>query len=634
VSLRGKLVLAQAPLALALVAVGAISTVTTTRLGERSRLILADNYRSVLAAQRMKGALERIETQALVLLSSRAAARSVQPPLSDALRTPRDIVERELSVQEGNITETGEGPLTARLRAAWNETRAGVDRFATLSAPLEREALYFSTLEPAFAAVRAGLDQVLVVNQDAMVRKSDRAADAARTFEHLVVGAVIVALLAGLLASVGLTTRLLRPLGVVSAAVRRFGDGDLKVRAAVSVSDEIGTVATEFNRMAERLEQYRESSLGELLQAQQAAQAAIDGLPDPVLLLGAEGELRGANAAATRLLGIEPDRTGDEAFTGADPEVRAAVDRLRGHVLGGKGAYAPRGFEDALRVPSPEGEKVFLPRATPLYGEGGAVNGAALALQDATRLFRFDQLKSDLVATVAHEFRTPLTSIQMALHLCTEQVVGPLTPKQADLLFAAREDCERLRLIVDDLLNLSRIESGHIELHRRLCAAGPLLAQAVDVHRAAAAQAHLTLKTEIPPGLPEVFVDPDRIQLVFSNLLGNAIRYSPPDGTIVLRVRLEAAPREAGSNRALRVERLVFEVTDGGPGVPAAHQAALFEKFFRVPGSQGGGSGLGLFITKGLVNAHGGQVGVVSEEGHGATFWFTIPVSEGAGPTA
>jgi len=639
-SLRGKLVLAQAPLALALVAVGVISTVTTTRLGERSRLILADNYRSVLAAQRMKGALERVETHALVLLSPQTsaqsgadAARADRVPLAEAFAAPRDMIERELAVQEGNITEVGEGPLTARLRAAWADARAGVDRFAALSPP-ERETLYFATLEPAFARVRSALDEILVLNQDAMVRKSDRAADAARTFEHVVVGAVIVALLAGLLASVGLTTRLLRPLGVVSAAVRRFGEGDLKVRAGVSMTDEIGTVATEFNRMAERLEQYRESSLGELLQAQQAAQAAIDGLPDPVLLLDAEGDLRGANAAATRLLGIEPDRAGAEAFAAADPAVRAAVDRLRGHVLGGKGAYAPRGFEDALRVPSAEGEKVFLPRATPLYAESGAVNGAALALQDATRLFRFDQLKSDLVATVAHEFRTPLTSIQMALHLCTEQVVGPLTPKQADLLFAAREDCERLRLIVDDLLNLSRIESGHIELHRRVCAAGPLIAQAVDVHRAAAAQAKVILKTEVPPGLPEVFVDPDRIQLVFSNLLGNAIRYSPPDGTIVLRVRMEATAREPGANRAARAERLVFEVADSGPGIPAAHQAALFEKFFRVPGSQGGGSGLGLFITKGLVNAHGGQVGVVSQEGHGATFWFSIPVSEAAGATA
>ncbi|HEY8926770.1 MAG TPA: PAS domain-containing sensor histidine kinase, partial [Polyangia bacterium] len=175
-SLRGKLVLAQAPLALALVAVGVISAVTTTRLGERSRLILADNYRSVLAAQRMKGALERLDTHALVLLTTRAGARAgtdvsrlPQAPPTDVFGMARDLIERELAVQEGNITEVGEGPLTARLRAAWTEARSGVDRFAALPSPPEREALYFGTLEPAFARVRAGLEEILVLNQDAMV---------------------------------------------------------------------------------------------------------------------------------------------------------------------------------------------------------------------------------------------------------------------------------------------------------------------------------------------------------------------------------------------------------------------------------------------------------------------------------
>ena len=141
-------------------------------------------------------------------------------------------------------------------------------------------------------------------------------------------------------------------------------------------------------------------------------------------------------------------------------------------------------------MPSPpDGERVLLPRATPIYGEDGTVAGAAIVLQDVTRLFRFDELKNDLVATVAHEFRTPLTSLRMAMHLCTEEAVGPLTPKQADLLFAAREDCERLQVIVDELLNLSRIESGTIELHRRRTDPGALVDMAIEPHRAAAEQA-------------------------------------------------------------------------------------------------------------------------------------------------
>ncbi|HEY4188503.1 MAG TPA: ATP-binding protein [Polyangia bacterium] len=619
-TLRGKLVLAQAPLALALVVVGVVSALVTTRLGERSRLILADNYRSVLAAQRMKESLERLDSQALVVLSGR------QEGAPATFGKHRALFERELVVQEGNLTELGEPEITQRLRQAWDRYRAALTRFEALPDREQRAVLYFSDLQPAFLRVKTADDEILAVNQDAMVRKSDRAEERAHAFEHTVVAVVILALGLGLLASILLTTRLLRPLGVVSAAVRRFGEGDLRARATVHGSDEIAAVASEFNRMTEKLESYRQSSLGELLQAQQAAQAAIDGLPDPVLLLDANGELRGANSVASRLLGVEPERPAAEAFAGADPAVRATVDRLRTHVLGGKGAYVPRGFEDAIRVTTPEGEKVFLPRATPIYGETGAVGGAALALQDATRLFRFDELKNDLVATVAHEFRTPLTSIQMALHLCTEEVVGPLTPKQADLLFAAREDCERLRLIVDDLLNLSRIESGHIDLHRRRANPAELVALAIDVHRAAAEQAGVSLKTAVPPELPDVFVDPDRLQLVFSNLLSNAIRYSPSGSEILVRAVVNQDP-SPGAPYRLREASVRFEVVDAGAGIAAQHQPGLFEKFFRVPGSPRGGSGLGLFISKGLVQAHDGTIGVRSDLGKGAMFWFTVPVA-------
>jgi NtrC-family two-component system sensor histidine kinase KinB len=601
-SLRGKLIAAQAPLALALIVVGLVCGVVVRRLGQQFQLILADNHRSVLAVLRMKDTLEELDRAALRISFGR-------PPDPPSLRRGRDLFERDLRLQEGNITEPGEAELTRRLRAAWSDYERQADAFL---AGGREPGVYASSLEPSFRAARSLCDAVLGLNLDAMLRKSDRGEARAHLFEQLIAAAVVLAVMLGLLASVSLTTRMLRPLRVVSAAVRRFGEGDLAARARLQSADELAALAGEFNRMADRLAQYRASSLGELLQAQQAAQAAIDALPDPVVLLGGNGELQGANASAATSLKIEPDSPA--AYAGADPAVRAVVERLRAHVLGGKGPYVPRGFEEAVRVASPEGERIFLPRAAPIYGEGGAVAGVAVVLQDATRLFRFDELKNDLVATVAHEFRTPLTSLRMALHLCTEGVVGPLTPKQADLLFAGREDCERLQVIVDELLNLSRIESGHIDLHRRRVDPQALLGLAADVHRAAAEQAQVSLRTEVLPGLPEVFVDPDRLQLVLGNLLGNALRYAPRGSQVVVR-----ALDGAGHIR--------FEVADQGPGVPVEHRAALFEKFFRVPGSPEGGSGLGLFIARGLVQAHGGRIGLDTTPGGGATFWFTIPAA-------
>jgi signal transduction histidine kinase len=416
--------------------------------------------------------------------------------------------------------------------------------------------------------------------------------------------------------------------------VRRFGGGDLGARARVTVRDEIGQLAGEFNALADRLERYRESSLGELLQAQQAAQAAIDSLPDPVVMMDARGKLSGHNRATAELLKIDLERgEAGDPFAGVDPGIRAALDRFRTHATAGKGGYVPRGFEDALRLSAPDGERIFLPRAMPIYGESGEVTGAAVVFQDITRLFRADELKNDLVATVAHEFRTPLTSLRMAIHLCAEGTVGPLTPKQGDLLFAAREDCERLQGIVDDLLNLSRIESGRIDLHKRRVSPDALVTLAIDVHSQAAEDRHVGLRAEVLPGLPEVFADPDRLQLVFTNLLSNAIRYSPEGSEIVVRARPEYAAM--GADHLMPEAGFIrFEVADQGPGIAPEHQAGLFEKFFRVPGSPEGGSGLGLFIAKGLVQAHGGEIGVDSDTGAGTTFWFRIPAAPDAGPTA
>jgi signal transduction histidine kinase len=250
-----------------------------------------------------------------------------------------------------------------------------------------------------------------------------------------------------------------------------------------------------------------------------------------------------------------------------------------------------------------------------VYEARGVVAGATVILQDVTRLRRFEELKNDLVATVAHEFRTPLTSLRMAVHLCTEQVAGPLTDKQADLLHAAREDCDRLQAMVDDLLDLSRIESGRVELYPLPTAVPGLIESAIEGHKAEADAAGLHLSADYP--LPEVRVlaDHERIGHVFSNLIGNAVRHTSKEGSVKLSAHL--------SNGAVR-----FSVTDTGTGIPREYQERIFEKFFRVPETGPRGTGLGLYIAKEIVQGHGGDIGVESEPGKGSTFWFTLPTVE------
>jgi PAS domain S-box-containing protein len=606
-SLRLKLLAALLPLAAALVVVGVVGVVTVASLGHSAEDILRDNYRSVLAAQRMQESIERLQDAA-----ARPLVDGIPGEPLAATTAMRRQFETELHVQEGNITEVGEGEAVARLRQAWAQYRSYFDELAALRDPAAIRDYLRTRLEPAFVATRQAAGTILALNQDAIVRRSEHARREAERMNGLMVLAALLAFAVGGVASVMTTTRVLRPLGLLTQTVRRIGEGNFEARATVDGNDELAALAGNINGMAQRLMQYRRSSLGELLLAQQASQAAIDSLPDPVIVFDTAGAVLNCNRAAEQLLGLRIDAAAQLPVAELAPGVTAVFEQTRAHVLRGKGPYVPKGFEEAVRIVVDDGERYLLPRATPVYSEEGTITGATVVLQDVTRLRRVDELRGDLVATVAHELRTPLTSLRLAVHLMIEQSTGPLTEKQADLLYAARDDCERLQSIVDELLDLARIQSGQIDLDLRPLPAAALLATAVAAWRTSAEAHQIQIDTASAPGLGEVLVDADRLQLVFSNLLSNAIRYTPPGGQITLRAR--------ASDGYVR-----FEVADTGPGVPAEYQQAIFEKFVRVPGLAAGGAGIGLSIAKEIVGAHGGDIGVDSPPHHGATFWFTVP---------
>jgi NtrC-family two-component system sensor histidine kinase KinB len=605
-NLYKKLFLAQSPIALALIILGMFSVVAISYLGSHSQTILKDNYRSVLAAQRMKEAIERMDSAALFLVAGQRE-KGVQQAAKY-----RPSFEAELKVQEGNITEAGEKEFTEGLRAAWTDYQAKFDRFQATASADEIQRRYFSELEAAFYKVKASADEILAINQDTMVRKSDDVRRTAERMNAITITVALAALALGLLVSIFLTRRMLQPLSVLSEATRKIGEGNFDTRAHVRGNDELARLARDFNAMAARLAEYRKSSLGELLQAHLSMQAAIDSIPDPVAIFSVEGSLQNVNLAAETLLGLKTDSSSKDPLKTVNASTAAVIERVRSHVLSGKGAYSPRGFEDAVQLPTLLADRYFLPRGAPVYETRGVVVGATVILQDVTRLRRFEELKNDIVATVAHEFRTPLTSLRMAVHLCTEQVAGPLTDKQAELLHAAREDCDRLQGMVDDFLDLSRIESGRVEIYPLPTAVADLIKHSVEDCKAEADLKGVNLSASLSLPSVSVLADHDRIAHVFSNLIGNALRHTPKEGSITLDGTL--------ADNSVR-----FAVTDTGSGIPKEYHERIFEKFYQVPESGPKGTGLGLYIAKEIVRAHGGKIGVESEPGKGSTFWFTLP---------
>ena len=289
-TLRAKLLLTQAPLGLALVLVGVASLSAIAALGRSPELILTNNYRSVLAAERMLNAERELNAFAL--------ARAAGKPANGLVRAQASArFEAELSAQESNITESGEAEATRGLRARWVDYQRTLEQVLSASAPARLDH-YFEAFFPAATELQRAVREILEINQDAMQRKSDGAHRSAERTTALVVGAMSAAVAAGLFLSVWLMARLLRPLTALAHTVRRIGEGDLDARAPVIGKDEIAGLGEEFNTMAERLRQYRSSSLGELLQAQQASQAAIDSLPDPILVVDAGGAVVNLNGAA------------------------------------------------------------------------------------------------------------------------------------------------------------------------------------------------------------------------------------------------------------------------------------------------------------------------------------------------
>jgi NtrC-family two-component system sensor histidine kinase KinB len=243
----------------------------------------------------------------------------------------------------------------------------------------------------------------------------------------------------------------------------------------------------------------------------------------------------------------------------------------------------------------------FRPRQVRIVDDHGRMQGRVTLLQDVTRFKDLDKMKSEFVATVSHELRTPLTSLSMGIDILTEQVLGPVNERQQDLLSAAKDDCERLRKLVKDLLDLAKLESGRFELMIEPLDVLQFVNDTMRPLQLPFQEKQISLVVDIPAGLPKIKGDSHQLAWVVNNLLTNALRFT-----------------DAGS------------VTDTGRGIPQEAQGTIFEKFVQVKASTEttpGSVGLGLSIAREVVEAHGGRIWVESTVGRGSTFTFTLPIS-------
>lgn len=592
-TLRRKLLLSQLPLVIALAVVAAGAMVAAVRFGSAPGEILHENFRSFDTMRSMLQTADAIDQRVL------------SADLQGETFSPREISEsiasfdRELRLQEGNITEEGEADATKRLRRAWEAYRAGLETVATdqgLASHQERS-----------RALGNAVDRILQINRTAMREKSEQARLEARRIGATLTATTVIASSLAIVLSGAWIRRILAPVRVLERAVHRLSEGDFDARIRVEGSDEIASLSASFNDMASRLAKYRQSSIGELLDANNRLESVMDSLADAVVVYDLDGTPVAHNEVATRVLGT--DRLDLEALPeGLHDCVLDAFDR----VMQSGEAYEPVSMDAAVEIPARPSPRWLLVRATPVRTYREALSGVTVAMRDVSRSHRIEGFKGDLVAAAAHELRTPLTSLHMAVHLCLEHAAGPLTDRQQNLLATARQDCERLQSVVEELLEMARLESGMARLSRSAVNVGELVRDALSRHLASARQHGKTLEAVAGDSLLTLQADSSRLGRVLDNLIENALLHAGDGGRVA--VGFEA---DDGSVR-------VF-VDDTGPGIPPEWRERVFSKFFRVPGTTKQGSGLGLSIVEDIVRAHGGAVGVDASPLGGARFWFSVP---------
>lgn len=418
-----------------------------------------------------------------------------------------------------------------------------------------------------------------------------------------------------------IASRTAQPVEKLTAMADRIAAGDFSVRPAPTTRDEVGRLMRAFNRMSEELE----DKVTRLTRERSRLEAILENMADGVLITDARGEVRLINPAAVRLLDTSQNSAPGRSFAQVvrHHQVIELWQRCR--------------EEDAVQAGAIEIDRagIFWQVIITAFQEAGA-RGYLVIIQDLSRIRRLETVRRDFVSNISHELRTPLASLKALTETLRD---GALDDPPAAERFLDRMETEidALTQMVQELLELSRIESGQVALRLRPASVTDIIAPPVERLRAQAERAQLALIVHTDPDLPPVLADIERLQQVVTNLVHNAIKFTPAGGSITVRAALGSEGRIPLAARPTRPfiagqwPVIIVEVVDTGVGIPAKDLPRVFERFYKADRARGsGGTGLGLSIARHLVESHKGAIWVESREGSGSTFSFSIPLAEGA----
>jgi PAS domain S-box-containing protein len=508
-----------------------------------------------------------------------------------------DLFERNLKLQQQNVTENGEKEATALVNSHF--------------LILQRQPSNTTVI----AVLRRDISQLMYLNMEAIEQKSKIANDTAEEAILAISVAGAICFMIAFVLLVNLPASIANPIVQLTESIQQIAKGNYRRRLHFERNDEFGLVAQSFNTMSQKLEEYAESKLGKILQHKKRIEALINNMHDAVIGVDEEEKILFANEQANLITGLKLVDFQGKKMTeiASDNDVLTCLlpsitdqkgekidpDPIMVFIHGRENYFEVEIIPIAV-IPTGENETQFI--------------GQFILLKNITSFKELDVAKTNFIGTVSHELKTPIASIQMGLQLLANRKIGALNDEQQELLNGIADDTDRLLRITGELLNMTQVESGTIQMKLIPVAVGPIVDYALLANKSMAEQKKIRVEVDLAPNIPLIVADTEKVAWVLTNLLSNAIRYSDEQTTVSVIVKK-------------RQTDVHLTVLDSGPGIAPQYLSRIFERYFRVPGLNKEGTGLGLSISKEFIESMGGRISVESVYGTGSTFSFFLPVA-------
>ena len=504
------------------------------------------------------------------------------------------VFENNLKKQLGNITENGEDNATYKLR----------DNFKYLKENEENDSIN--------AQIHQNIFEIMKLNMDAIKLKSDVAK---RTSEKANLWIAITGTLCFLIAFnllVNLPNNIANPIKELTDSIQEIANKNYSERVHFMNHNEFGDLASSFNTMAQKLQEYHSSNLYKLSFEKKRLETLINNMHDPIIGLDNQDTILFVNDEALKIIGVK-----QEDVIGKEANKLAVKNDLIRNLISNNKSDSQKTLPIKIFADGKESyfEKELVNITITPTGEDKTIDiGNVIILRNITIFKELDFAKTNFIATVSHELKTPISSIKLSLLLLEKAETGLINEEQKQLIESIKDDSQRLLKITGELLDLSQLETGNIHLNIDKCNPYEIIDYAVEAVKVQAEQKQIEIIIDADDDLPNVKADTEKTNWVLINFLTNAITYSSEKSKIIVRLKQEN-------------NQITFRVIDTGKGIDNRYKTKVFDKYFQIPGSHKSGTGLGLAISKEFIEAQNGVINVESELGLGSTFYFKLNIA-------